>query len=73
MKRSFFTAFGAFHPIIFFLVVYGISLFMAFFVCTVLYNNIYSNNNTGETKANPDKIGETALTADSSLQVTAFK
>lgn len=35
---------GAFHPVIFFLFVYGISLFMALFVCRAVY---YSVNEPG--------------------------
>ena len=33
---------GAFHPVIFFIIVYGISLFMAFFVCSAIYNSIHA-------------------------------
>jgi hypothetical protein len=36
---------GAFHPILFFVVIYGISLFLAFFVCSSVY---YSINDTDE-------------------------
>ena len=35
---------GALHPVLFFLVIYGISLFLAIFVCRTVY---YSINNDG--------------------------
>jgi hypothetical protein len=31
---------GAFHPVLFFVVIYGISLFLAFFVCSSVYYSI---------------------------------
>lgn len=30
---------GAMHPILFFVIVYGIALFMAFFICNTVYSN----------------------------------
>ena len=35
---------GAFHPLLFFVVIYGISLFLAFFVCSSVYNVINREN-----------------------------
>ena len=40
MTRNSTSTMGAFHPVIFFIVVYGISLFMALFVCNAVYNSI---------------------------------
>lgn len=37
MKQNSTSALGALHPIFFFLVVYGISLFLALFVCRTIY------------------------------------
>lgn len=41
MNRNSNKAVGAMHPILFFVFVYGISLFLAFFVCNTVYNNIH--------------------------------
>jgi hypothetical protein len=43
MNRNSASSLGAFHPIIFFFVVYGISLFLAFFVCRTVYYTIYGD------------------------------
>ena len=40
MKRSSTSPAGALHPIIFFLCIYGISLFLAIFVCRTVYYSI---------------------------------
>lgn len=40
MTRNSTASFGALHPIFFFIVVYGISLFLAFFVCRTIYYGI---------------------------------
>ena len=53
MSRKTNSSVGAFHPILFFVVIYGISLFLAFFVCSSVY---YSIN---------DKKDETNQTASS--------
>jgi len=45
MSRKTTSSVGAFHPILFFVVIYGISLFLAFFVCSSVY---YSINDTDE-------------------------
>ncbi len=41
MKRNSTSSMGALHPILFFFLVYGISLFMALFVCRAVYFNIH--------------------------------
>jgi hypothetical protein len=43
MKRNSTSAMGALHPILFFLFVYGFSLFLAIFVCRTVYNSLNSN------------------------------
>jgi hypothetical protein len=43
MNRNSTSSLGAFHPFIFFLVVYGISLFLAFFVCRTVYYTIHGD------------------------------
>ena len=44
MRRNSTSPMGALHPVLFFLVIYGISLFLAIFVCRTVY---YSINNEG--------------------------
>ena len=44
MRRNSTSAIGALHPILFFLVIYGISLFLAIFICRTVY---YSINDDG--------------------------
>lgn len=40
MRRNSTSSMGALHPILFFLFVYGISLFLAIFVCRTVYYSI---------------------------------
>jgi hypothetical protein len=40
MRRNSTRSVGALHPILFFLFVYGLSLFMALFVCRTVYYSI---------------------------------
>lgn len=40
MRRNSTSAIGAFHPILFFMLVYGISLFLAIFVCRTVYYSL---------------------------------
>lgn len=40
MRRNSTSPIGAFHPVMFFLVIYGISLFLALFVCRTVYYSI---------------------------------
>lgn len=44
MRRNSTSGMGAFHPILFFFVVYGISLFLAFFVCRTVYYSLNDND-----------------------------
>lgn len=44
MKHNSTSSLGALHPILFFLVVYGISLFLALFVCRTVYYGINNEN-----------------------------
>ena len=48
MRRNSTSAMGALHPVLFFLVIYGISLFLAIFICRTVY---YSINNDGITSS----------------------
>lgn len=47
MSRKSTSSVGALHPILFFVVIYGISLFLAFFVCSTVYYNINDNDENG--------------------------
>jgi hypothetical protein len=47
MRRNSTSSLGAFHPILFFLFVYGISLFLAIFVCRTVYNSLHDENSAG--------------------------
>ena len=40
MTRNSTSSLGAIHPILFFMLVYGISLFLAIFVCRTVYNSL---------------------------------
>jgi hypothetical protein len=40
MRHNSTSAIGAFHPILFFMLVYGISLFLAIFVCRTVYYSL---------------------------------
>ncbi len=66
MRRNSTSSMGALHPIMFFLVIYGISLFLAIFVCRTVY---YSINEDG--MVNSKNIGTEMLNVKSST--TALK
>ncbi len=66
MRRNSTPSLGAIHPILFFMLVYGISLFLALFVCRTVY---YSINNDPISESN--KI--ISVDASSTLNATALK
>jgi hypothetical protein len=43
MNRKFYASFGALHPFFFMVMVYIISVVLAFFVCTTIYNSIHGD------------------------------
>ncbi|MDQ6609805.1 MAG: hypothetical protein M3Y85_08295 [Bacteroidota bacterium] len=49
MSRNSTSSVGALHPVLFMLLVYIISVVLAFFVCRIIYNNIYENPSSMET------------------------
>jgi hypothetical protein len=59
---------GALNPILFFVLVYGISLCLAIFVCRTVY---YSINGAEETTSS--SLAQTQLTDAKSIQITALK
>lgn len=38
------STFGAMHPVLFMIMVYAISVVLAFFVCNVIYNSLHSSS-----------------------------
>jgi hypothetical protein len=57
MRRNSTSSMGALHPIVFFTLVYGISLFMAIFVCRTVYYSI--NNEPAKTSKTNTQDGLT--------------
>ncbi len=51
MKRNSTSFFGALHPVFFMLLVYVISVFLAFFVCRMIYNSINQNDASADVNA----------------------
>ncbi len=49
MRRNSTPGIGAFHPIVFFTLIYGISLFLALFVCRTVYYNIHGEEVVAKT------------------------
>lgn len=66
MRRNSTSSIGALHPVVFFLVVYGISLFLAIFVCRTVY---YSMNND----VNSQSHEMVKANVNSTLNATALK
>ena len=44
MKRNSTSLMGALHPVLFMMMVYVISIVLAFFVCNTIYNSLHSND-----------------------------
>lgn len=65
MRRNSISPISALHPILFFLVIYGISLFLAIFVCRTVYYSInddgLANTNTEQTDIYSTQTHTTAL------------
>lgn len=57
MRQNSTSAMGALHPVLFFMVVYGISLFLALFVCRTVY---YSINGTENAISAEQRLAEEA-------------
>jgi predicted membrane channel-forming protein YqfA (hemolysin III family) len=69
MSRKTTSSLGALHPILFFVVIYGISLFLAFFVCSTVY---YSINDTDD-EITTEVAAEQQYELNSSNTVTALR
>jgi di/tricarboxylate transporter len=51
MKRNLSSSLGALHPIFFMLMVYVISVVLAFFVCTTIYNSLNDSSSVAVKEA----------------------
>lgn len=60
MNRNSTSSMGALHPVLFFVLIYGISLFLAFYVCRTAYNAIYGEEPTIQNKLNTQITATTA-------------
>ena len=69
MNRNSTSSLGAFHPVIFFVIVYAISLFLAFFVCSTVY---YTFNDDAATTENAT-LAQGELDLSASATTTAFR
>lgn len=69
MRRNSTSSLGAFHPIVFFVIVYAISLFLAFFVCSTVY---YTINDDAATADNAT-LAQGNLELGANASVTAYR
>jgi len=69
MRRNSTSSVGALHPILFFVIVYAISLFLAFFVCSTVY---YTFNDDAATVDNAS-LAQGGLDLSASATATAFR
>lgn len=61
MRRNSTSSVGAMHPVLFFLLIYGIALFLALFVCRTVYYSI--NGETSSVEANAQAPQDMAAVA----------
>jgi predicted membrane channel-forming protein YqfA (hemolysin III family) len=69
MSRKTSSSLGALHPILFFVVIYGISLFLAFFVCSTVYYSI----NDSDDEITTEVAAQEQYELNSSNTVTALR
>ncbi|HYH15911.1 MAG TPA: hypothetical protein VD794_11850 [Flavisolibacter sp.] len=60
MNRNSTSSMGALHPLFFFMLVYGISLFLAFYVCRTVYYTINGGEATVQNKLVAPNAASTA-------------
>lgn len=51
MRRNSTSSMGALHPVLFFTLVYGISLVLSIFVCRTVYYSLNNDHVTGSTNS----------------------
>ena len=61
MNRNSTSSMGALHPVLFFMLVYGISLFLAFYVCRTVYYTINSEETSVQNKLKTQNPTATAV------------
>lgn len=61
MNRNSTSSMGALHPILFFLLVYGISLFLAFYVCRTVYFTINGEDSAKQSNFTTAGIDATSV------------
>ena len=66
MRRNSTSSVGALHPILFFLLIYGISLFLAIFVCRTVYYSI--NDDVKQTSGPVEKFESPSMGATASIK-----
>lgn len=73
MKRNTTSTMGALHPILFFVLVYGISVCLALFVCRTVYISINGNpEDIAQTEINAANSGS-LVKSGSASQMTALR
>ena len=60
MNRNSSSSMGALHPLFFFMLVYGISLFLAFYVCRTVYYTINGEESSVQNKLVTQNAASTA-------------
>ncbi len=66
MRRNSTSSVGALHPVLFFMLIYGISLFLAIFVCRTVYYSINSEESSSTTQV--ERVPDANMGATASLK-----
>jgi hypothetical protein len=69
MRRNSTSSLGALHPVLFFIFIYGISLFLALFVCRTVYYSVNSETRSEAKAAIQAHLND----AGASMNVAALK
>lgn len=70
MTRNSTSTMGALHPVMFFILIYGISLFMALFVCRAVYYSINGNEDVVKAEQSTNSL---SYSGTSVTQATASR
>jgi len=63
MKTKPFSTMGALHPVLFFVVVYGVALLFSIFICSSLFYSCKSNSNVADEQNMPIQKDNSATVA----------
>jgi uncharacterized protein YabE (DUF348 family) len=66
MRRNSTSSVGALHPVLFFMLIYGISLFLAIFVCRTVYYSINGEESSSTTQV--ERVPDANMGATASLK-----